>query len=100
MTGHFTPHEDAYLPQYLDADAAAAKALAPVVGAFPDEVAVMGTLTTNLHLLMASFYRPTKEKYKIILESKAFPSDHVCKLANSSSRDTWESAKPSCYSML
>ena len=53
--------------------------MAPVVGALPGEVAVMDTLTTNLHLLMASFYRPTKEKYKIILEGKAFPSDHVRK---------------------
>lgn len=87
VTGHFTPHEDAYLPQFVDADAAAAKHLAPIVGAFPEEVAVMGTLTTNLHLLMSSFYRPTKEKYKIILESKAFPSDHVCKFANPSIYD-------------
>lgn len=51
--------------------------MAPVVGALQSEVAVMGTLTANLHLLMASFYRPTSEKYKIILEGKAFPSDHV-----------------------
>lgn len=36
----------------------------------------MGTLTTNLHLLMASFYTPTAEKYKVILDWKAFPSDH------------------------
>lgn len=36
----------------------------------------MGTLTTNLHLLMGSFYTPTKEKNKIILDWKAFPSDH------------------------
>lgn len=51
--------------------------MAPVVGALQSEVAVMGTLTANLHLLMASFYRPTQEKFKIILEGKAFPSDHV-----------------------
>ncbi len=36
----------------------------------------MGTLTGNLHLLMASFYTPTREKSKIILDWKAFPSDH------------------------
>lgn len=84
MTSHFTPHEDAYLPKFVETDEAAAKLVAPVVGALPEEVAVMGTLTTNLHLLMASFYRPTKEKYKIILESKAFPSDHVCKPINPS----------------
>ena len=51
--------------------------MAPLVGASQGEVVVMETLTANLHLLMASFYRPTKEKYKIILEGKAFPSDHV-----------------------
>lgn len=54
--------------------------MAPIVGALESEVAVMGTLTANLHFLMASFYRPTKEKYKIILEGKAFPSDHVCNI--------------------
>ena len=54
--------------------------MAPIVSALESEVAVMGTLTANLHFLMASFYRPTKEKYKIILEGKAFPSDHVCNL--------------------
>lgn len=60
-------------------DIRAADLMASVVGALPSEVAVMDTLTTNLHLLMASFYRPTAEKYKIILEGKAFPSDHVGK---------------------
>jgi kynureninase len=50
--------------------------MAKIVGAQPSEVAVMETLTVNLHLLMASFYQPTKEKYKIIIEGKAFPSDH------------------------
>ncbi|SEC86332.1 Kynureninase [Tenacibaculum sp. MAR_2009_124] len=49
--------------------------MAKVVGAKPLEVVVMNTLTTNLHLLMVSFYRPTKKKYKIVIESDAFPSD-------------------------
>ena len=51
--------------------------MAPLVGALSEEVAVMQTLTANLHLMMASFYQPTRSKYKIILEGKAFPSDHV-----------------------
>jgi kynureninase len=48
---------------------------AKIVGALPSEVVLMNQLTVNLHLLMISFYRPTKERYKIICESKAFPSD-------------------------
>ena len=49
--------------------------LSKIVGCLPNEVVVMNQLTVNLHLLMVSFYRPTKIKYKIICESKAFPSD-------------------------
>lgn len=51
------------------------KQLADIVGALPEEVVSMNQLTVNLHLLMVSFYRPTKQCYKIICEAKAFPSD-------------------------
>jgi kynureninase len=52
-----------------------AKPLGKIMGALPSEITVMNTLTVNLHLLMVSFYRPTKKRYKIICEEKAFPSD-------------------------
>jgi len=49
--------------------------MAKVVGALPSETVMMNQLTVNVHLLMVSFYRPTKQRYKIICEAKAFPSD-------------------------
>ena len=49
--------------------------LSKIVGCLPNEIVVMNQLTVNLHLLMVSFYRPTKQRYKIICEAKAFPSD-------------------------
>ncbi len=49
--------------------------LAPIIGALPSEIVVMNQLTVNLHLLMASFYRPDKKRFKILCETKAFPSD-------------------------
>ncbi|QIW95086.1 hypothetical protein AMS68_000604 [Peltaster fructicola] len=74
--GHFTKIEDSNLAPWLDVDDDVRVDMAALVGASASEVAVMQTLTANLHLLMASFYKPTKDRYKIILEHKAFPSDH------------------------
>src|SRR6185295_4154477 len=49
--------------------------LVEIVGAKKDEVIAMGSLTANLHFLLVSFYQPTKERYKIMMEANAFPSD-------------------------
>jgi len=70
VEGHFNAHR----PWYAYHEFLMEKT-AKLVGAKPDEVVVTHSLTTNLHLLMVSFYQPSKNRFKIICESKAFPSD-------------------------
>ena len=80
--GHFKDIEDSNLAPFVEMDEDVLQDMAQIVGAKRDEVAVMGTLTSNLHFMMASFFKPTKKRWKIILEGKAFPSDHVRDLYN------------------
>ncbi len=70
VEGHFHA-KNPWMPyhEYLS------ESLARLVGAKPIEVVAMNTLSVNLHLMMVSFYRPSKQRYKIVIEAHAFPSD-------------------------
>ncbi|WP_372160849.1 kynureninase [Xanthomonas axonopodis pv. cyamopsidis] len=70
VEGHFTGPT-----QWLTYHQLVRDGLARVVGAQPGEVVAMNTLSVNLHLMMASFYRPTAERGAILIEAGAFPSD-------------------------
>ena len=70
VDGHF----DAATPWYSYHETLR-EPVARLVGARPNEVVCMNSLTVNLHLLMATFYRPTKTRHKILMEDPAFPSD-------------------------
>ncbi|CAG8600358.1 9690_t:CDS:2 [Acaulospora morrowiae] len=72
VVGHFNHKFDR---PWISIDEAVVEKTAEIVGAKPIEIAIMNTLTSNLHLLMASFYTPTKSRNKILIEAKAFPSD-------------------------
>ncbi|EKM55401.1 uncharacterized protein PHACADRAFT_161382 [Phanerochaete carnosa HHB-10118-sp] len=72
VEGHFDhPHDRSWM--YI-ADTVH-PILAELVGANESEIACMGTLTANLHLMVNTFYKPTTARYKILCETKAFPSD-------------------------
>lgn len=70
VEGHFHAKHP-WMPYHENLTQSTAK----LVGALQHEVVVMNSLTVNLHLMMVSFYRPEKSRYKIIIEGGAFPSD-------------------------
>lgn len=69
VDGHFTGTKWITYHEYLS------ELASRMVGAKKEETVIMNTLTVNLHLMMISFYRPTSEKHKILIEKSAFPSD-------------------------
>lgn len=71
VDGHF---EDP--SPWLTIDDEVQASMANLVGAWPQEVVVMNSLSCNLHLMLLAFYRPTETKNKIMIEKKAFPSDY------------------------
>ncbi|KAL5120833.1 Kynureninase (L-kynurenine hydrolase) [Pleosporales sp. CAS-2024a] len=73
--GHFTPMSDSPIKPFQDMAAACARSMSDIVGAWPSEIVAMNTLTINLHLMMAAFYKPTEKKHKIMCEWRPFPSD-------------------------
>ncbi|KXX82983.1 Kynureninase 1 [Madurella mycetomatis] len=76
VNGHFSSLDNSPLTNWQDLAADCAQKSLHIVGAAsPSEVIYMNTLTVNLHLMMASFYRPTEKRHKIIAEWKPFPSD-------------------------
>ncbi|MCL4154017.1 UNVERIFIED_CONTAM: hypothetical protein GTU68_012297, partial [Idotea baltica] len=74
VEGHTEGHTEGKHP-WLHYHEFLTKNMAKIVGAKPLEVIVMNTLTANLHFMMVSFYKPTKKRYKIVIEADAFPSD-------------------------
>ncbi len=70
VEGHFHMKESWYAYHDFFPDK-----LSKILGCKPNEIVVMNQLTVNIHLLMASFYKPTEKRFKIICEAKAFPSD-------------------------
>ncbi|RKP22873.1 pyridoxal phosphate-dependent transferase [Syncephalis pseudoplumigaleata] len=72
VLGH---HSHAYQRPWLTSDENVLQESARIVGCKLSEVAILNTLTVNIHFLFAAFYQPTPQRFKVIMEAKAFPSD-------------------------
>jgi kynureninase len=77
VKAHFSQMENSRLPPFQDMAAECARKSAHIFGADESEIVIMNTLTVNLHLMMAAFYRPTEKRHKIMVEWRPFPSDWV-----------------------
>lgn len=72
VEGHFQEEP------WLEAEAKVANLMAPIIGAkYEHEIALLGGLSSNLHFLLAAFYKPQGRKFKIMIEQHCFPSDIV-----------------------
>lgn len=69
-------HFHGYLPAAL-CDLPPKEPMAMIVGAKASEVSILNALSVNLHLLLATFYQPSGDRFKILIEEHAFPSDMV-----------------------
>ncbi len=73
-TGHVRTLENSPIVAWQDMADLCAERISSLVGALPGEIVFMNTLTANLHLMMASFYKPTNTRHKIIVEWRPFPA--------------------------
>lgn len=90
VNGHFKNMANSPLTQWQDMAEQCARQSADLVGASPSEIVIMNTLTVNLHMMMASFYKPDAKRHKIILEWRPFPSDYYA----IESQVTWHGLDP------
>lgn len=81
VEGHFLPSQP-----WITYHEELKKNMSVIVGAQPGEIAVMNTLTVNIHLMMVSFYNPTPHRYKILCEHGIFPSDMYAMMSQASFR--------------
>jgi kynureninase len=81
VRAHFSG-PDPWMPYHELLAAPAAR----LVGAHPSEVVTMNSLTVNLHLMMETFYRPTRDRFRILIEDHAFPSDDYAVESHAASR--------------